>query len=85
MSPSPMHKFGYRFTETEKKHERDIVRNLRSKLEQERSLRRSIVREVDQLKNTLNSFKQNAINTAGASLLPPTHPKRSRQPQRTQE
>ena len=42
-----MHKFGYRFTDQEKKDERDIVHNLKKKLDQERSLRRSIVREVD--------------------------------------
>ena len=54
---SPMHKFGYRFNETEKKHERDIVKNLKQKLDRERSLRESITREVHDLKQTLNSFK----------------------------
>lgn len=54
---SPMHKFGYRFNETEKKHERDIVTNLKQKLDRERSMRESITREVQDLKQTLNSFK----------------------------
>jgi hypothetical protein len=50
---SPMHKFGYRFTKIDKSHEKDVLRNLRKKLERERSLRNSITREVSDLKMTL--------------------------------
>jgi len=48
-----MYKFGYRFTKIDKSHEKDVLRNLRKKLERERSLRNSITREVSDLKMTL--------------------------------
>ena len=72
-----MHKFGYRFTKIDKSHEKDVLRSLRKKLERERSLRNSISREVSDLKMTLTSLKP-AI-AASATLLPPTHPNKSRQ------
>jgi hypothetical protein len=45
-----MHKFGYRATTIEKKHERDIVKSLKSKLERERSIRENMTIEVNNLK-----------------------------------
>lgn len=57
LTVSPMTKFGYRFNQTEKKHERDIVKSLKKKLDHERSIRHSITREVEGLKQTLNSLK----------------------------
>lgn len=50
LTQSPMAKFGYRFTTHEKKHERDIVKTLKQKLDKERSIRQSMTREVEGLK-----------------------------------
>jgi hypothetical protein len=43
----PLHTFGYRFTNQEKKRERDQVLTLKKKLQKERELRSSMVQEVE--------------------------------------
>ena len=72
----PLHSFGYRFTNLEKKRERDQVLTLKKKLQKERDLRSSMVQEVEQIKKTLNYVKSDFIGTPNHK--PPTHPNKSR-------
>jgi hypothetical protein len=75
----PLHTFGYRFTQDQRKHkdEREVIVKLKMKLDRERSLRDSINREVKELRQTLGSIKGSVIDSPIRGL-PPTHPNRSR-------
>ena len=73
----PLHTFGYRFTDLQKKNgERDQVVALKKKLQKERELRSSIVQEVEEIKKTLNYVKSDFLGSPNHK--PPTHPNKSR-------
>ena len=77
----PLHTFGYRFTQDQRKRERDVVVKLKKKLDHERNLRHSINREVKELKQTLSTIKGSFLGSPGPNKgdgLPPTHPNRTR-------
>lgn len=76
----PLHTFGYRFTQDQRKFkdEREVIVKLKKKLDRERSLRHSITREVKELKQTLGSIKGSFAGSPSRGL-PPTHPNRTRQ------
>jgi hypothetical protein len=72
----PLHTYGYRFTDLQKKREREQVLGLKKKLQTEKVLRESITREVETIKKTLNNVKSEYLTNPGAR--PPTHPNKSR-------